>query len=43
MNPKQIEALQRKLAEQGLYTGEIDGVMGPETKAARDFPYLGTQ
>jgi hypothetical protein len=38
MNPKQIEALQRKLAEQGLYTGEIDGVMGRRRRRRGIFP-----
>lgn len=34
MNPEQIMDIQRKLAAQGLYSGKIDGVIGPETKAA---------
>lgn len=34
MNPEQVMDIQRKLSAQGLYTGKIDGVIGPETKAA---------
>lgn len=34
MNPEQVMDIQRKLAAQGLYSGKIDGVIGPETKAA---------
>ena len=34
MNPEQIMDIQRKLAAQSLYSGKIDGVIGPETKAA---------
>lgn len=32
--PETVKELQRRLASRGLYAGEIDGVVGPKTKAA---------
>jgi len=34
MNRSQIEQMQRELAARGLYSGEIDGMAGPQTLAA---------
>lgn len=33
-NSEQIEEVQRKLADRGLYSGQIDGIVGPRTRAA---------
>src|SRR5690606_12416870 len=35
MTPDKVKELQIKLRDAGLYTGEIDGQMGPNTRAAR--------
>lgn len=34
MNPEQIKEIQARLQQKGLYTGEIDGKMGPATQRA---------
>lgn len=34
MNEEQVRSLQRKLESLGLYQGEVDGIMGPQTKKA---------
>jgi len=44
MNPEQIKQLQQRLQAEGLYAGDIDGVMGPATqKAAEQFRQIEQQ
>jgi peptidoglycan hydrolase-like protein with peptidoglycan-binding domain len=34
MSPEQVQDLQQRLQELGHYRGEVDGLVGPQTRAA---------